>query len=88
MKDFRVAFAKELTGSYASRKRPGRPRHTPASRHFCQALSDPRGRERSTMSLLPQLQESETRDSVVLEGVQRFFCVTTVVMTTVLESTI
>ena len=43
VKDFRVALAKELIGSYASRKRPGRPRHTPASRRFCQAHFPIRG---------------------------------------------
>ena len=35
--EFRVALAKELIGSYASRKRSGHPRHTPAACRFCQA---------------------------------------------------
>ena len=45
VKEFRVALAKELIGNYASRKRPGRPRHTPAARRFCQAHFPTRGAE-------------------------------------------
>ena len=35
--EFQVVLAKELIGSYSSRKQPGRPRHTSAARRFCQA---------------------------------------------------
>ena len=45
VKEFRVALAKELIGSYGSRKRPGCPRHTPAARRFCQAHFPTRGAE-------------------------------------------
>ena len=72
VKDFRVALAKELIGSYASRKRPGRPRHTPAARRFCQAHFPTRGAENGRRYHHCYHNKKQTPDSMVLQRLQHF----------------
>ena len=87
LKEFRVALAKELIGSYASRKRPGRPRHTPAACHFCQAHYPIQGAENGRRCHHCYHNKKE-RHQCGTARIATSSCDIMVVMMTVLESTI